>query len=96
MTILGRLHGGLVFRRRVRVLGKVLADLLPENGRVLDVGCGRGEFLELAAGIPIKPEVQEYALEDANTALLELKGSRIKGAKVHNHRRGKSGEWLWL
>jgi propanol-preferring alcohol dehydrogenase len=40
------------------------------------------EFLELAARIPIKPEVQEYRLEDANQALLELKERRIRGAKV--------------
>ena len=40
------------------------------------------EFLALAAEIPIKPEVQEYALEDANQALVELKARRIRGAKV--------------
>jgi propanol-preferring alcohol dehydrogenase len=40
------------------------------------------EFLELAARIPIKPEVQEYRLEDANQALLELKQRKIRGAKV--------------
>ncbi len=40
------------------------------------------EFLQLAAEIPIKPEVQEYALEEANTALLELKTRKIRGAKV--------------
>ena len=40
------------------------------------------EFLELAARIPIKPEVQEYPLEDANRALRELKERRIRGAKV--------------
>lgn len=40
------------------------------------------EFLQLAAEIPIKPEVQEYALEEANTALLELKQKKIRGAKV--------------
>lgn len=40
------------------------------------------EFLELAAEIPIKPEYQEYALEDANVALLELKNRKIRGAKV--------------
>ena len=39
-------------------------------------------FLELAAGIPIMPEVQEYSLKDANTALLELKERKIRGAKV--------------
>jgi alcohol dehydrogenase, propanol-preferring len=40
------------------------------------------EFLELAAEIPIVPEVQEYALEDANRALVELKAGAIRGAKV--------------
>ena len=40
------------------------------------------EFLELAAAIPIKPEVQEYPLHEANTALVELKTRRIRGAKV--------------
>jgi len=40
------------------------------------------EFLKLAAKIPIRPEVQEYRLEDANQALLELKERKIRGAKV--------------
>ncbi len=40
------------------------------------------EFLELAAAIPIRPETQEYPLVHANTALLELKERKIRGAKV--------------
>ena len=40
------------------------------------------EFLELAAQIGIKPEYQEFRLEEANKALLELKNRKIKGAKV--------------
>jgi alcohol dehydrogenase, propanol-preferring len=40
------------------------------------------EFMELAAEIPIKPEVQEFALKDANKALAELKAKKIRGAKV--------------
>jgi len=40
------------------------------------------EFLALAAKIPIRPEVQEYPLEGANQALLELKERKIRGAKV--------------
>ena len=39
-------------------------------------------FLNLAAEIPIKPEFQEYSLEDANKALIELKERKIRGAKV--------------
>lgn len=40
------------------------------------------EFLDLAAKIPIRPEVQEYPLADANQALLELKERKIRGAKI--------------
>jgi len=40
------------------------------------------DFLKLAAEIPIRPDVQEYALADANTALLELKERKVRGAKV--------------
>jgi len=40
------------------------------------------EFLQVAAEIPFKPDVQEYRLEEANTALLELKEGKIRGAKV--------------
>lgn len=40
------------------------------------------EFLRLAAEIPIKPEVQEFKLEEANQALVEIKERKIRGAKV--------------
>ncbi|UCC84484.1 MAG: zinc-dependent alcohol dehydrogenase family protein [Gemmatimonadota bacterium] len=40
------------------------------------------EFLELAAEIGLAPEVQEYALDEANQALIELKSRKIRGAKV--------------
>jgi len=40
------------------------------------------EFLRLAAEIPIRPEVQEFNLEEANQALLELKERKTRGAKV--------------
>ncbi len=40
------------------------------------------EFLEIASKIPIKSKVQEFMLEEANTALLELKSGLIRGAKV--------------
>ncbi|MDL1912252.1 zinc-dependent alcohol dehydrogenase family protein [Chloroflexi bacterium CFX6] len=40
------------------------------------------EFLALAAEANVKPEFQEYELKAANTALLELKQGKIRGAKV--------------
>ena len=40
------------------------------------------EFLDLAAEAGIKPEVEEFALKDANQALVEMKQGKIRGAKV--------------
>ncbi len=40
------------------------------------------DFLNLAAEIPIKPEIEEFPLEEANRALIELKERKIRGAKV--------------
>ncbi len=40
------------------------------------------EFLELAAEVPLRPEVEIFPLEEANRALLELKERKIRGAKV--------------
>jgi propanol-preferring alcohol dehydrogenase len=40
------------------------------------------EWLQLAADIQIRPEIQEFTLEEANKALGELKERKIRGAKV--------------
>jgi propanol-preferring alcohol dehydrogenase len=40
------------------------------------------ESLRLAAEIPLKAEVQEYPLEEANRALTEMKAGIVRGAKV--------------
>jgi len=40
------------------------------------------EFLRAAAEIPLRPQVQEYALPDANQALADLKHGDNRGAKV--------------
>ena len=39
-------------------------------------------FLPIAAEIPLRVEVQVYALEDANEALAELRFGHVRGAKV--------------
>jgi SAM-dependent methyltransferase len=38
------LHHLLVFKRRVEVLSTELANRLPKNARVLDIGCGSGDM----------------------------------------------------
>jgi len=40
------------------------------------------DFLHLAAKMNIQPEIQTFALEQANEALIELKMGKIRGAKV--------------
>ena len=40
------------------------------------------EFLALAAEMQLKPEIEIFPLEQANTALMELKTGKIRGAKV--------------
>jgi propanol-preferring alcohol dehydrogenase len=40
------------------------------------------EFLPIAAAIPLRVEVQQYDLEQANTALRDLRSGHVRGAKV--------------
>jgi propanol-preferring alcohol dehydrogenase len=40
------------------------------------------DFLDLAAAIPIRPEIEEFRFDEANRALVELKERKIRGAKV--------------
>jgi SAM-dependent methyltransferase len=42
MNVLDRIHEGYVFGRRVRKLADHLAEVIPPDARVLDVGCGDG------------------------------------------------------
>lgn len=55
MSVVGTLHRNLVFGRRVRVLAGHLAAMLPQNARVLDVGCGDGQID--AAILAARPDV---------------------------------------
>ena len=40
------------------------------------------EFLPIAGEIPLQVEVEEYALEEANEALVALRSGHVRGAKV--------------
>jgi propanol-preferring alcohol dehydrogenase len=40
------------------------------------------EFLALAPSVPVRTEVQTYALEEANAALRDLRDGRVRGAAV--------------
>lgn len=42
MKLVGKLHNNLVFSRRVQMLATHFLCVLPDKGRILDVGCGDG------------------------------------------------------
>ncbi len=56
MSLLSRLHGGYVHDRRVTVLSRHLAPLLPRGARVLDVGCGDGQLA--ARLLALRPDLR--------------------------------------
>jgi|SRR5262249_35752934 len=49
LSWIARSHRAFVFGRRTRVLADALASLLPQQGRVLDIGCGDGTVAALLA-----------------------------------------------
>ena len=46
-------------------------------------------FLPVAAAVPLRIEVQQFSLEKANEALLELRNGHVRGAKVLNISAGR-------
>ena len=51
----GRAHDKAVFKRRIDVLSRTIADFLPQNAKVLDIGCGSGTLAK--AVMTIRPDV---------------------------------------
>jgi SAM-dependent methyltransferase len=54
--MLERLHGALVFERRVAVLARHLAALVPRDARVVDIGAGDGTVAALLS--QFRPDVE--------------------------------------
>jgi SAM-dependent methyltransferase len=54
-------HQKLVFSRRVHVLARAIADALPENARILDIGCGSGNLA--AAIMELKPSISIQGID---------------------------------
>lgn len=51
----GTVHGKLVFDRRIRRLAAAIAERLPRDARVLDVGCGSGDLAALV--MQLRPDL---------------------------------------
>ena len=51
----GKAHDKVVFGRRIKVLANSIAEFLPPNAKVLDIGCGSGTLAK--AVMALRPDV---------------------------------------
>jgi len=80
MRLIERMHQAFVFNRRIHVLAEHFAGLIPENARVLDVGCGDGRLAELIS--QLRPDVEIVGIEvlvrpDCHVPAAEFDGRTI-------------------
>ena len=80
MSLLDKVHGNYVFGRRVQVLTRELADQLPRDARVLDVGCGDGTIAKLL--LEARPDIQIEGIDvlvrpDTKVPVKEFDGKHI-------------------
>lgn len=59
--MIGRLHRNLVYGRRVDVLARHIAALLPPEASVLDIGCGDGEVA--TAILELRPDLDVSGID---------------------------------
>lgn len=78
--IAGSIHERYVAPRRVGILARHLAPLLPENARVLDVGCGDGAVSHAILGL--RPDVHIEGIEVMRRGRPEIKVSIYDGETI--------------
>src|SRR6185295_9288744 len=80
MTLIGRLHGGLVFPRRVAVLSRRIAPLIPPGARLLDLGCGDGLMASaIQAG---RPDIEVRGADVLVREETHIPVDRIEGERL--------------
>lgn len=67
MSVVGRVHSGVVFGRRVAALARALDAVISRRGELVDVGCGDGS---VAWGLAQRPP--DLGLRGLGTRLASL------------------------
>jgi len=80
MSLIERIHNGAVYGRRVRVLCDLLAESLPPNAKVLDVGCGDGLIDHLI--MQKRPDVSIRGIDVLVRPELHITVEKFDGAEI--------------
>jgi SAM-dependent methyltransferase len=80
VEVAGLIHERYVVARRVGTLARHLAALLPQNGRVLDVGCGDGAVSQ--AILHLRPDLRVEGIEVMRRGKPEIKVSMYDGKTI--------------
>ena len=80
VSVLDKVHGKYVFGRRVQILARELAEQLPQNARVLDVGCGDGTIAYLL--LQARPDISIEGIDvlvrpETKVPVKEFDGKKI-------------------
>jgi len=80
MNLLHKVHGGFVYPRRIFQLTRRIAQLLPPQARVLDVGCGDG--LLSSEITKLRPDVQLEGIDVLVRSKTFIPVMRFDGARI--------------
>lgn len=86
MRLAGHFHGTYVHARRATVLSNHLAELLPRNARVLDVGCGDGLLASLIK--EKRPDVDIRGIDVVVRESTRIPVDKFDGARIPCADRG--------
>jgi SAM-dependent methyltransferase len=76
----GRAHDKAVFKRRIQVLARTIAEFLPDQARVLDVGCGSGTLAK--AIMTLRPDVLIEGIDVLVRPATEIPVTQFDGTTI--------------
>jgi SAM-dependent methyltransferase len=75
-----KVHGKAVFDRRIDVLTRTLADFIPANARVLDIGCGSGTLARRI--MALRPDISIEGIDVLVRPGTEIPVTRFDGDNI--------------